>query len=302
MNTTVLLIVGELVFLLVMFAVGMSVIGWRRKKALINALDVTLKKIAKAEPERKQTLQHKLVHGFRIDAENAATMSSEIIQAERRFFQAFTEQQLNADLKALGSFHKTVYTLLDKYWEFLPEDPILDSPQPAGVAAADVPVQETGLSADTAETEADTALPASEAGDPVDSELDIDVAPPEEDDVSVDLDIDIDTVTSDGEAAGDEPSLQSAEAVSSDGADEVVEAALAGLEEAVADDPPESGESAAEQDDAVGAEVDEEPSWDDAFMEISGSDSEEDTDPDSSDGQEPGWEEALKEAGSSPRS
>lgn len=300
MNATTWILLGELCLVTVALITVGLVYEWRKKKKLLNALELLLINLQEAESERKKTLTERLKNGYQIDEGRAAEMSDEIFRSERQFIQKFIKLLMSLERDSIVHFNDDIYALLAPYWELLPVDRVADSPVPdqaavesaAGSEADAVSVDANDSEADydmeiTSDSEPESEQPlktVEQRVEPVVSsqESDIDERQSSGEEISTDTEQAVVTDRSDVESDETEKSEQtSAEPTDESSVDSKIQTDLtekarnsdvdqAESFEAFVDNIEEeeyiavdSGRSAENDDDGGG----DDPSWDDAFDE-----------------------------------
>ena len=139
MSVTIWFLLGELLCVSILVLAILVIARWRKRNRLIGELGNLLERVNRAELDRQTRLQERLVEPFGLDEDDAESLSLEIIRAERNFFKIFTEIQIGAASHDVNVFDKSLYALLDCYWELLARD----RPNPKSMPTAD-PVADIG--------------------------------------------------------------------------------------------------------------------------------------------------------------
>jgi hypothetical protein len=119
MNFALDLLIAEWVIVSLAFLVYLAVKNWRRRNQLVAELDAMFDRVGGLEQNRRVRLEERLIEFLQIDEEEAESLSIEIIRSEQSLFKTFADIQLHDKPAQLATFDRSVYSLLDHYWELL---------------------------------------------------------------------------------------------------------------------------------------------------------------------------------------
>lgn len=119
MNLTLGFLLGEwlLVSLAAFLYIGFS--AWRRHNVLKTELRMLSERIHRIEPLRQIRLENRLKESLGLSEDKAESLSVEIIRSERTLFRTFAEIQFGREVRKIGGFDQSLYSLLDRYWELI---------------------------------------------------------------------------------------------------------------------------------------------------------------------------------------
>jgi len=128
MNTTLSVVLIEVIFILSILLITLVFVGWRQKKSKNLEFEQLLNKIAGREEERKVLVSKYLTEHQHLDGQAALILSEDFIEAEKQFIYLFLEQQMKQ--MPLTGFYENLCGLLDKYLNLLPAVEIFDDEKP----------------------------------------------------------------------------------------------------------------------------------------------------------------------------
>jgi|GEM_PF-2383960 len=136
MNTTLLVVLTEVVFILSILLLTLVFVGWKQKKSKNSEFEQLLNEIAEREELRKILVIKYLTEHQHLDGQAALMLSEDFIEAEKQFIYSFLEQQMKQ--KPLTGFYENLCGLLDKYLNLLPAIEVFDHEKPlSGTEGAD---------------------------------------------------------------------------------------------------------------------------------------------------------------------
>ncbi len=164
MNTTLLIVLGEAVFVLAIVLFAVLFVNWRRKKHHNVALEQLLDAVTGQEENRKEGLIQYLTEHQKMDDQQALELCEDFVEAEKQFMYLFLEQQMKQT--PVTEFYDHLCELLDKYLNLLP--------QAVELRDEETPQEAESATEETADAETVDMEEAGETNPPASSTIDID--------------------------------------------------------------------------------------------------------------------------------